>query len=184
MGARHRCAIIRSLLVVAVLSTITFLPTTLAESTSENGAAVMSPANFSLELIFPVLTAFAIAIFMWRFLVPNSLSSLQIAFEIDDALYEVHRLTRTREEARELLRLPSVGFGVALYLMAMTGILILVGELTFQPNTYYQLNVFLIFLLILIPILFSPWETLTAQVGMFYRDKVRVKWYIKLMRRA
>lgn len=184
MGARHRCAIIRPLLVVAVLFTITFLPTTLAESTSENGAAVMSPANFSFELIFPVLTALAIAIFMWRFLVPNSLSSLQIAFEIDDALYEVHRLTRTREEARELLRLPSVGFGVALYLMAMTGILILVGELTFQPNTYYQLNVFLIFLLISIPILFSPWETLTAQVEMFYRDKVRVKWYIKLMRRA
>ena len=53
-------------------------------------------------------------------MVPQQLSSLQVGFEIDDDLYEVHRLTNDREDAKELLSLPGVKFALALYMMAMT----------------------------------------------------------------
>ena len=51
------------------------------------------------------------------------MSSLQVAFEIDDSLYEVHRLTKTRDDVKDLFSLPRVGFAVTMYLMAMTGVL-------------------------------------------------------------
>ena len=31
---------------------------------------------------------------MWKFFIPIQLANLQVAFEIDDDLYEVHRVTR------------------------------------------------------------------------------------------
>ena len=64
----------------------------------------------------------------WNIL-PNSLSSLQVAFEADDNLFEVHRLTKKRSDARELLWLKGVPRGVLTYLMAMTALSILICEL-------------------------------------------------------
>ncbi|HIA89864.1 MAG: hypothetical protein CXX80_01055 [Methanobacteriota archaeon] len=167
-----------SLLLIAVI------PVVSAAGDEPAEASVISMSDFSLELLLPIVGALIVTAFMWSFLLPNSMSSLQVAFEIDDMLYEVHRLTRDREEARMLLRLPSVGFGVALYLMAMTGILILVGELIFDPNTYFRPNVYLIMLLIIIPVLFSPWVTLSAQLEQMYRDKISVAWHIKIFRKT
>ena len=59
---------------------------------------------------------------LWKLLLPTSLSSLQVAFEVDDGLYEVHRLTKTRADSKALLKLPRVGLGITAYLMAMAGI--------------------------------------------------------------
>ena len=64
----------------------------------------------------------------------NPISGLQVGFEIDDGLYEVHSLTKGRGGVKKLLNLPNVGFGIALYMMAMTGVLLLISELIFDAR--------------------------------------------------
>ena len=97
-------------------------------------------------------------------MIPSQLSGLQVGFEIDDGLYEVHRLSKGRGGVRRLIQLPNVGFGIALYMMAMTGVLLLIAELIFEPEVYYLPNILLMGLLVLIPILISPWESLNGQL--------------------
>ena len=80
---------------------------------------------------------------VWRWFIPNQLSNLQVAFEIDDDLYEVHRITRDREDARELLGEGSVGYGVGLYMMGMTGVLILIAEFIFDPYRFFKPNLYI-----------------------------------------
>ena len=142
MRARISCRFILNLVSLLLIAVIVASPSVSAEMVEPENANVIAPENFTFDLLYPVICALMVTSFMWLFLVPNSMSSLQVAFEIDDMLYEVHRLTRTRDEARTLLKLPRVGIGIGLYLMAMTGILILMGELFFKPDTYFQLNVF------------------------------------------
>ena len=67
-------------------------------------------------------------------MIPSQLSGLQVGFEIDDGLYEVHSLTKGRGGVKRLLQLPNVGFGIALYMMAMTGVLLLISELIFDAE--------------------------------------------------
>ena len=45
-------------------------------------------------------------------MIPSQLSGLQVGFEIDDGLYEVHSLTKGRGGVKRLLQLPNVGFGI------------------------------------------------------------------------
>ncbi len=139
---------------------------------SASASSINSIDEFSVSFLYPVLVAFVVAILLWRYFVPRQLSALQVAFEIDDGLYEVHRLTKGVDEAKELLQQGRVAFGVGLYMMGMMGILVLIGELLFEADVYFDLNLWLIGLFILIPVLISPWETLNAQlVG---KSKLRV----------
>jgi hypothetical protein len=48
--------------------------------------------------------------------------------------------------------------------MGMTGVLLLITELLFNAEVYYGPNLFLIGVLIAIPVIISPWETLNAQL--------------------
>ena len=48
--------------------------------------------------------ALLVAAIMWKFFIPIQLANLQVAFEIDDDLYEVHRVTRDLDDARDLLK--------------------------------------------------------------------------------
>ena len=94
-----------------------------------------SSSQFNVEQLFPLISALLIAAMVWRWFIPRQLANLQVAFEIDDDLYEVHRITRDISDARELLSEGSVGYGVGLYMMGMTGILILIAEFIFAPNS-------------------------------------------------
>ena len=119
----------------------------------------------------------------WWF-IPNQLSNLQVAFEIDDDLYEVHRITRDREDARELLGEGSVGYGVGLYMMGMTGVLILIAEFIFDPYRFFKPNLYIIGLMILIPIMISPWETLNAQLTTKKQKSISGGRFVKFLRRT
>ncbi len=121
--------------------------------------------SFSIEQLLPLISALVVASLVWRWFIPKQLSNLQVAFEIDDDLYEVHRITRDIDDARDLLSEGSVGYGVGLYMMGMTGILILIGEFIFNPGEFFQPDLYIIGLLVLIPIFISPWETLNAQLA-------------------
>lgn len=143
---------------ILILSSIFFTQSVSAEVT------VASPNEFDISLLFPLGSAILVALVLWRVFLPRQLSNLQVAFEIDDNLYEVHRLSKNVKGARELLSYRSVQISTGLYMMGMTGILLLIAELIFDSSTYYLPNLFIIALLILIPVLVSPWETLNGQL--------------------
>ena len=129
-----------------------------------SAGTIENPSSFSVNHLLPFLIAFTTAIILWKWMIPSQLSGLQVGFEIDDGLYEVHSLSKGRGGVRRLIQLPNVGFGVALYMMAMTGVLLLIAELIFEPEVYYLPNILLMGLLVLIPIIISPWESLNGQL--------------------
>ena len=162
--------------ITGVLILINFLDTISAE-----GANVTQ--NFTPELIIPVSIAFAATLFLSRYMLPISLSSLQVAFEADTNLYEVHRLTKTSKDARKMLKLPGVRWGILAYLMAMMGLMVLIMELLINADTYYYPVVGLMFLLIGIPVFFSPWETMIAQLDQLRRNDRKANWFVRIFRR-
>ena len=140
--------------------------------------------GFKFEYFLPTLIAFAIALPVWKWFIPNQLSSLQVAFEIDDDLYEVHKITGSLDDARTLLKQGSVGYGIGLYMMGMTGILILIAELMFEPEVYFQPNLIIAGLLIAIPVIISPWETLNAQLVGMSSQKLKMRKFTSFVRRV
>jgi len=129
-----------------------------------SAGTIENPTNLSVTHAIPFLVAFLTALLLWKWMIPTQLSSLQVGFEIDDGLYEVHSLTKGRGGVKRLLKLQNVGFGIALYMMAMTGVLLLIAELIFDPEVYYLPNLLLMGILVVIPILISPWESLNGQL--------------------
>ena len=125
---------------------------------------VVNPSELTPDLLIPITLALTIALILWKYMIPSQLSGLQVGFEIDDGLYEVHSLTRDKDDVKDLLGLPKVGFGIALYMMAMTGVLLLIAELIFDPESYFLPNLMLMGLLVLIPVIISPWESLNGQL--------------------
>ncbi len=142
---------------LATLTCLVFIPLASA-------GTVENPTNLSVNHAIPFLVAFFTALILWKWMIPSQLSGLQVGFEIDEGLYEVHSLTKGRGGVKRLLKLQNVGFGIALYMMAMTGVLLLISELIFDPDVYYLPNLLLMGILVLIPILISPWESLNGQL--------------------
>ena len=49
-----------------------------------------SSDSFNISYLYPLGLALLVAALMWKFFIPIQLANLQVAFEIDDDLYEVH----------------------------------------------------------------------------------------------
>ena len=135
-----------------------------------SAATVSTSTDLSLNTLAPLLCALVIAFFVRRWFIPQQLKNLQVAFEIEDDLYEVHRITRTLRDSRRLLRANRVGYGVLLYMMGLTGVLILISELLFDAAVFAEFNLYIIAGLILIPVAISPWESLNSQLASRQRD--------------
>ena len=148
---------------IAAALTLVALPTVSA-------ATVSTTSDVTLNSLSPLLLALLIAYFVRRWFIPQQLKNLQVAFEIDEDLYEVHRITRTLRDSRRLLRAKRVGYGVLLYMMGLTGVLILIAELLFDAEVFAQFNLYIIAGLILIPVVISPWESLNSQLSSRQRD--------------
>ena len=161
---------------IAAVLTLVALPTVSA-------ATVSTTSDVSLNSLSPLLLALLIAYFVRRWFIPQQLKNLQVAFEIDEDLYEVHRITRTLRDSRRLLRAKRVGYGVLLYMMGLTGVLILIAELLFDAEVFAQFNLYIIAGLILIPVVISPWESLNSQLSSRQRD-VRSSLGTELVRRV
>ena len=135
-----------------------------------SAASISTSGEVTPNTVAPLLLALVIAYFVRRWFIPQQLKNLQVAFEIEDDLYEVHRITRTLRDSRRLLRAGRVGYGVLLYMMGLTGVLILISELLFEASMFAQFNLYIIATLILIPVLISPWESLNSQLSSRRRD--------------
>jgi len=64
-----------------------------------------------------------------------------------------------------LLNAPRVLIGSLAYLLAMTGILLIVCELLIEPSTFYQPVIYMMLILVAYPIMISPFVTLYAQLS-------------------
>ena len=119
---------------------------------------------FDIGLVVPIIAASVGTVILWRWILPVSLGNLQVAFEVDDDLFEVHRLTRSQTQTKELLTLRGVPLGVLSYLMAMGGIMLIVAELLIGPGTFYRPIVLVTILFVSVPIFVSPIVTMYAQI--------------------
>ena len=120
--------------------------------------------SFDVMLVIPLTVASLGTVVLWRWLLPLSLRDLQVAFEVDDDLYEVHRLSRSSDDSRRLLDQRGVAVGVLVYLMAMGGVMLIIVELLVEPETYFAPILVFTALLVGLPILFSPVVTMYAQI--------------------
>ena len=127
-------------------------------------AEIVDYGSLDVSLLVPIFAASVGTVILWKWILPLSLGNLQVAFEVDDDLYEVHRLTKKREQTKELLGLRGVSFGVLSYLMAMGGVMLIVAELLIGPGTFYKPIVFVTGAFVLGPILISPIVTMYAQI--------------------
>ena len=146
------------LLLFGLALLICLLPLSAAE------AEIVDYGSLDIGLLIPVIVAAAGTVVLWKWILPISLGNLQVAFEVDDDLYEVHRLTRTKQQTRELLNLRGVSFGVMSYLMAMGGIMLIVAELMIGPGTFYKPIVYVTVAFVSVPIIVSPIVTMYAQI--------------------
>ena len=99
-------------------------------------AAADIRSEFIMTDLIPVLFGIVLSFIIFRFWVPFALRKVQIAFYTDDGIYEVHRITDTFKQSRKLLGEDGAIFGVMQYRMAVTGLMILAGEIAFQPEEY------------------------------------------------
>ena len=120
-------------------------------------------SEFIMTDLIPVLFGIVLSFIIFRFWVPFALRKVQIAFYTDDGIYEVHRITDTFKQSRKLLGEDGAIFGVMQYRMAVTGLMILAGEIAFQPEEYSLYVLVLIMFLLAIPVLISPVSSLIGQ---------------------
>ena len=120
-------------------------------------------SEFLMTDLFPIVFGVVLSFILFRFWVPFALRRVQIAFYTDDGIYEVHRITDTFQESRKLLGEDGAIFGVLLYRMAVTGLMILAGEIAFEPEVYSLHVLLLIMILLAIPVLISPVSSLIGQ---------------------
>ena len=125
-------------------------------------------SGFTPAALVPYVLAAATAWLFWTRVVPRQLRGLQVAFQTGEKRYEVHQITRTTKDARKLLSSRGMVFGVASYILALVGALLLFFEFTMIRFDSYDgyhtptLSIALIF--IAFPALVSSGTSLGAQV--------------------
>ena len=85
-------------------------------------------SGFTLAALVPYVLAAATAWLFWTRVVPHQLRGLQVAFETGEKRYEVHEVTSSTQDARDLLRSRGMQPGVATYIFALVGALLLFFE--------------------------------------------------------
>ena len=85
-------------------------------------------SGLTLAALVPYILAAATAWLFWNRVVPRQLRGLQVAFETGDKRYEVHKVTSSTQDARDLLSSRGMHSGVATYIFALVGALLLFFE--------------------------------------------------------
>ena len=118
--------------------------------------------------IFPLILAALTAYLFWSSVVPRQLRGLQVAFQTGEKRYEVHNVTRSVEDVKNLLKSKGMRFGVTSYLFALTGVLILIFEFLMikydLSEGYHAASVAIALIFIAVPAIISSGSSLGAQV--------------------
>jgi hypothetical protein len=132
-------------------------------------------STVAIDDFVPIIASLGIVILLWRFVIPHGLRGLRVAFQREENVYEIHILTRSTADARELLQDSRVRFGIQSYLWSLTGIAILLME--FLISSYQgssELNQWVLFVaitLITIPAVISILSSLDAQLKFKLRNR-------------
>ena len=73
----------RPVITVLTLVGLTFLSTIV----SADEVVIIATSGLDIDLMLPIIVGIITSLLLWRFLLPSSLSNLQVAFEIDDGFY-------------------------------------------------------------------------------------------------
>ena len=118
-----------------------------------------------------VLAVILSALFSYLFqeyLIPRGLSGLQVAFPTGPKRYEVHTVTANKEEAKELLKAPGMRNGLTVYVMALTGAILLGMEWLFYQMGYtqglHQISLAVALILIIVPAMISTGVSMSTQI--------------------
>ena len=116
----------------------------------------------------PFLLAAVTAYLFYNSVVPRQLRGLQVAFQTAEKRYEVHNVTRSVEDARNLLQTKGMRFGVTSYMFALTGVLILLFEFLLTEygfsDGFHAASIIIALSFIAIPAIISSGSSLGAQV--------------------
>ncbi|MBT60104.1 MAG: hypothetical protein CMA63_00945 [Euryarchaeota archaeon] len=123
--------------------------------------------GWSMAALVPFVLAAATAWLFWNRVVPRQLRGLQVAFETGEKRYEVHQVTTSSQDVRDLLSSQSMRFGVMTYIFALVGALLLFFEFIMIQMNFaegyhtYTLSIALVF--IALPAMISAGTSLGAQ---------------------
>lgn len=131
-------------------------------------AAPVILSGFEGVSLIPILAAGALAWGFWRTVVPRAIKGLQVAYPTGSRRYEVATVTADIESARELLSTPGMRYGVSAYVMALTGVLVLLLDFLMVQfgfsEGFHRIPLVLGLILIGIPALISGATSLGSQV--------------------
>ena len=69
---------------------LTFIGLSLLTTTvSAEEVVIIGTGGLNIDLMLPIIVGIITSLLLWRFLLPSSLSNLQVAFEIDDGFYVI-----------------------------------------------------------------------------------------------
>ena len=125
-------------------------------------------SGFTFAALVPYVLAAATAWLFWTRVVPHQLRGLQVAFETGEKRYEVHEVTSSTQDARDLLRSRGMQPGVATYIFALVGALLLFFEYVMirlgLSDGYHTPSLSVALIFIALPALISMGTSLGAQV--------------------
>ena len=125
-------------------------------------------SGFDGMAILAVILSALFAYLFQEYLIPRGLSGLQVAFPTGPKRYEVHTVTANKEEAKELLKAPGMRNGLTVYVMALTGAILLGMEWLFYQMGYtqglHQISLAVALILIIVPAMISTGVSMSTQI--------------------
>ncbi len=125
-------------------------------------------SDFDIMAFFAIGLSVILAYLFQEYLIPRGLSGLQVAFPTGPKRYEVHTVTADKEEAKKLLKAPGMRNGLTVYVMALTGAILLAVEwLFYQLGLSKGLHMFSIsaaLVLIVFPAMISTGVSMSTQL--------------------
>ena len=125
-------------------------------------------SGFKIMAIFAIIVSAFISYLFQEYLIPRGLSGLQVAFPTGPKRYEVHTVTANKEEAKELLKTPGMRNGLTVYVMALTGAILLGMEWLFFQIGYteglHQISLAVALILIIVPAMISTGVSMSTQI--------------------
>ena len=120
-------------------------------------------------MVFVAITLSGLLAYLFQEkLIPRGLSGLQVAFPTGPMRYEVHTVTANNIEARDLLKAPGMRNGLTVYVMALTGAILLAVEWLFYQLEWTEgLHMFSLasaLVLISIPAMISTGVSMSTQL--------------------
>ena len=125
-------------------------------------------SDFGPVAVFAIVLAGLLAYFFQDKIIPRGLSGLQVAFPTGAKRYEVHTVTSSKEDAKQLLKTPGMRNGLTVYVMALSGAILLGVEWLFyqigMSNGIHMVSLAIALIMIVVPAMISTGVSMSTQI--------------------